>query len=226
VDAAAKPDIFSSVLTSTLRDAWPLMRSRIELYIVLAMLSTAAFLAGNYFAYLGGPEGAPGIRLNALVQPLDISVIVATFFIFPAAARTVRPEFRMTAGRVLGVFGVGIVVDVVATIGLFLLIWPGVWILVKWSQATWAYLLSDGENPFNESWQLTNGWFWQTFGFFMILWVLLSAVISVTAYLPLALAFFVPVLGLVAIPVAVGGMVLALHISLLGWMRWLLALRG
>lgn len=202
------------------------MRGRIEVYIVLAMLATGAFLAGNYFANVAGPGAAPGIRLNALVQPIDLTVIVATFFIFPAAARTVRPEFRMTFGRVLGVLGVGIAIDVVATVGLLLLIWPGIWILVKWSQATWAYLLSDGENPFKESWQLTNGWFWQTFGFFMILWVLLSAVISVAAYIPLAIAFLVPVLGIVAIPVAVGGVVFALHISLLGWMRWLLALRG
>jgi hypothetical protein len=96
---------------------------------------------------------------------------------------------------------------------------------VKWSQATWTYLLSDGENPFGESWELTTGHFWETLGFMTLLALLLTVVLAVGFFLPAAIAIFVPVLAVLLAPIALLGYVFADHVAFLAQMRWMLELR-
>lgn len=131
----------------------------------------------------------------------------------------------MTFVRILGMIGIGIAVGVVSEIGFFFLIVPGVLMFVKWSQATWAYLLGDGKNPFGESWEITTGHFWETLGFFFLLEVLLTVLLAVGFFLPAAVAMFVPVLAVVLVPIAFLAYVFASHVALLGQMRWMLELR-
>ena len=84
------------------------------------------------FAQAVGNFSVDAVRLELFVQPPNILGAIAMFFVLPAVARTVRPEFAMTVGRVFGIIGILIVLGVVVEVGLILLIVPGVYILVNW----------------------------------------------------------------------------------------------
>jgi hypothetical protein len=205
-------------------DAWPIMRSRISVYAVLAAIAALAGLSVP-FVHLADPNAQEQWQVQMAVQPANILGAIATFFAVPAVVRTARPEFWLTFGRILGMMGIGIAIGVVSEIGFFLLIVPGVLIFVKWSQATWTYLLSDGKNPFGESWEITTGHFWETFGFFFLLELVLTILLIVGYFLPAAIAIFVPVLSVVLVPIAFLAYVFTSHVALLAQMRWMLELR-
>lgn len=202
------------------------MQSRMKTYWILAGICALASLAVP-LAYLShDAQQAWQIRIQWAIQPANALGAIAMFFAIPAAARTVRPEFDMSFGRILGLIGVGLVVGVVAEIGIFLLVAPGIWVLGKWYLATWCYLLSDGKNPFGESWEITTGFFWETFGFAILLSMLVTVTLLVGFFLPVAIAIFVPLLAVVLCPLALLGYVFANHVTALAQMRWMLALRG
>jgi hypothetical protein len=218
-----QPDIFA-ILEGAVKGAWPLMRSRMSVYGILAAITAVAGLAVP-LASMAGSENETALRIQLAVQPVSICGGIAVFFALAAAARTVRPEFRMTFINVLAVIGIGILVGVVTELGIFLLIVPGVWIAVKWSQAIWSYLLSEGKSPFEESWQITTGHFWETFGFNILLSLVITVVSLALFAAPLIVAVFMPVLAVVMSPIALLGYVFAYNIAALGQMRWLLELR-
>jgi hypothetical protein len=219
---STQPDIVQ-IVRGAFADAWPIMRSRIFVYGVLATVSALAGLSVP-FVHLADGNAQEQWQVQMAVQPANVLGAVAVFFALPAVLRTVRPEFRMTFIRILGMIGIGIAIGVVSEVGLFFLIVPGVLMFVKWSQATWAYLLGDGKNPFGESWEITTGHFWETLGFFFLL-ELVVTVLLIGFFLPAAIAIFVPVLSVVLAPIAFLAYVFASHVSLLGQMRWMLELR-
>jgi hypothetical protein len=221
----AAPDIFR-LIEGAFRDAWPLMKSRMKVYWILAGICALASLPAMLAYFTPNAQAAWQIRIQAAIQPAEALGSIAIFFVIPAVTRTVRPEFAMTFGRILAVFGIGLAIGVVGEIGIFLLIVPGVWILVKWYLATWCYLLSDGKNPFGESWEITTGRFWETFGFSILLSMLVLVALLVGFFLPVAIAVFVPALAVVLGPLAFFAFVFANHVTLLAQMRWMLALRG
>jgi hypothetical protein len=223
--APARPDIFRTI-EGAFKDAWPLMQTRMNVYWILAVICALASVAVP-LAYLShNPQQALQIRIEWAIQPANALGALAIFFVLPAAARTVRSEFAMTFGRILGLFGIGLVVGVVCEIGIFLLIAPGVWFLGKWYLATWCYLLSDGKNPFGESWEITTGHFWETLGFGILLSMLVTVALLVGFLIPIALAIFVPVLAVVLCPLGLLAYIFANHVTALAQMRWMLALRG
>ena len=73
-----------------------------------------------------------------------------------------------------------IVYGIAVEIGFFLLFVPGFFLAIKWSQVVWCYLLSEGKNPFGESWEITKGMFWRTFLFLLVLWLVLVVLLVVT----------------------------------------------
>lgn len=221
----APPDLFR-VVQGAFKDAWLLMRSRMNVYWVLAVICAVASMAVPLAHLTFDPQKALAIRIELAVQPANLLGAIAIFFVLPAVARTVQPEFVMTLGRILGLLGIGIAVGVVSEIGIFLLIAPGIWIMFKWYLATWCYLLSDGKNPFGESWEITTGRFWETVGFAILLSMLVTVVLLVGFLLPIAIAIFVPVLAIVLCPLAFLAYVFANHVTLLAQMRWMLALRA
>ncbi|MFY9718536.1 MAG: hypothetical protein WAK16_02725 [Candidatus Cybelea sp.] len=222
---AAAPDLFR-LIEGAFRDAWPLMKSRMKVYWILAGICAIASLPAILAYFTPNAQDAWQIRIQMAIQPADALGAIAVFFVMPAVARTVRPEFAMTFGLILAVFGIGLIVGVLAEIGIFLLILPGVWIMVKWYLATWCYLLSDGKNPFGESWEITTGHFWETFGFAILLSMLVTAGLLVGFFLPVAIAILVPALAVVLCPLAFFAFVFAYHVTFLAQMRWMLALRG
>lgn len=214
-----------SIVEGAFRDSLPLLRSRLTVYGILAILCA---IGGVVVPFVHGTDKMPTelLRLQIAVQSPNLCGAIAIFFIFPAVVRTVRPEFRMTVGRFFALIGIGLVVEICTAIaGLFLAL-PGLWIAVKWSQVYWTYLLGEGENPFAESWRITTGQFWETLGFLILLGIAVAIPVAVVFLGAGAVAAFVPALAIALMPVAFFGYVFALHASLLGQMRWMLRLRG
>jgi hypothetical protein len=219
----AHPSI-GGIIDRAFRDALPLMRARMRVYAVLAIL---AAVCGTFVPFAQGIGNFPveAVRLELLVQPPNILGAIAMFFVLPAVARTVRPDFVMTVGRVFGIIGVLIALGVVVDIGLILLIVPGVYMLVKWSQTVWAYVLREGKNPFGESFEITKGHFWHTLGFAVLLGIAILVPLAVVFLLAAAIAGAVPFLAVVLSPIAFLAYVFVIHVLRLGEMRWMLALR-
>jgi uncharacterized membrane protein len=220
-----QPDIVA-VIRSCFRDAWPLMASRMNVYWILALVCALLYVATFNLARTGDAQFQENLRLQEALQPANLCAAIAAFFVIAAAVRTVRPEFRMTAATVLAIIGLAIAVGICTELGFFLFIVPGLWWGVKLSQTVWAYLLSDGENPFQESWQITTGHFWETLGFFILMSILVSLVLLVVFAVPATIAFFVPLSGIVLAPLAFLGYTYVYHISILANMRWMLELRA
>ena len=206
------------------RDALPLMRTRTRVYAVLAVLAAVCGISVP-FAQAVGNLPVDAVRLELFLQPTNILGAIAMFFVLPAVARTVRPEFVMTVGRVFGIIGVLIALGVVVDIGLILLIVPGVYMLVKWSQTVWTYVLGEGKNPFGESFEITKGHFWHTLGFAFLLGIAVIVPLAVVLVCAAVIAGAVPFLAVVLSPIAFLAYVFVIHVLRLGEMRWMLALR-
>ncbi len=103
---------------------------------------------------------------------------------FASLANTVReidPSYRMDAGVVLSLIGLGIVIGLAVDIGLFLLIVPGIYIANKWSLAPLILVkercgISDA---LTRSWNVTDRFFWPTLGFNILAGLAVFAVIAV-----------------------------------------------
>jgi hypothetical protein len=198
------------------------MRTRTRVYAALAVLAAVCGIFVLFARAIGNlPVNA--VRLELFVQPPNILGAIAMFFVLPAVARTVRPEFVMTVGRVFGVIGVLVALGVVVDIGFILLIVPGVYMLGKWSQTVWTYVLSDGKNPFGESFEITKGHFWHTLGFALLLGIAVVVPLAVVVICAAAIAGAVPLLAVVLSPLAFLAYVFVMHVLRLGEMRWMLA---
>jgi len=220
--AVAQPDI-AGTLQGAIRDSWPIMRSRSTVWIVFAVI---AALAGIVIPFVPVSDAATGqgMRMQLGIQPPNLLGGIAAFFVIPAVLRTVRPDFRMTFGRVLGLIGVAIVVGVVTEVAAAFLIVPGVWVGVKWSQSYWTYLLGEGKNPFGESWEMTTYHFWETLGFLFLV-AIVSGIVVIAAAIPVGVAVLAPILAVILLPIAFLVYVYSMHIAYLATMRWMLELR-
>jgi hypothetical protein len=100
------------------------------------------------------------------------------------------------------------------------------WISMKWSQVTWAYLLGDPPNPFTASWRATNGRFWQTLGFMIVLGILSAIILEVPGGILLWIATFAPFIGIVVFPAVFALYVWVVCFAYLAEARWYLHLRS
>jgi hypothetical protein len=223
-NVTTQPDILG-VIRGAFRDAWPLMRSRMNVYWVLAVICGALVLVALALGRFADPSVQEPVRIQTAIQPADLCAVIGAFFAIPAIVRTIRPDFEMTFIRVLAVIGIGLVVGIVTEIGLFLLIVPGFWFGVKLALSTWTYLVSEDKNPFGEAWEITTGHFWETFGFFLLLTIFVMILYAVVFLIPVCLAFFVPLTAVVLTPLAFLGYMFIYHVTGLGEMRWMLELR-
>ena len=206
-------------------DAVPLMRSRAMLYIAMAVLCAAIGLFLPALSVVRDARAAATAPLFTLPDALDAILWVVVFFVYPSVAQTERSEFRMTVGRFFGIIGIWLVFGIETVFGFVAFIGCGFWISVKWSLSVWTFLLGEGKNPFSESWALTTGQFWETFAF--------TALLAVAAGVPWMIGL-IGVSGnvtgqmevaVVLRPIAFLIYVYALHVFLLGQMRWMLRLR-
>lgn len=220
-----QPDIMG-VIGSAFRGAWPLMERKMLVYWILAALTALGVVFGMWLGEFSGPSDQQGVRLEIASQPVAAFAAIALFFILPEVIRVARPAFKMTFMLVLVCIGVGFVVALATEIGIFLLIWPGIWIAVKLNFSTYAYLLDQGKNPFKESWAITTGHFWTTLAFMGLLAIFVGLVEVVLLGLPIALAWVFPSGAVILSPIAFLGCVYVYYVTFLAYVRWLLELRG
>ena len=215
----------AEIVSAAFRDAITLIRSRIMVYGVFAGLCV---LGGFWLPLIHGVGEQPALslRLSAAIDMVSLLGGIASFFIFADAARTVRPEFKMTFLKVLGIIGIALAIIICVEIGLFLFVVPGVFLVVKWSQAIWVYLLDDGKNPFGESWQITTGQFWPTLGFLTLIWLANLIPFLFGFFLPAFIAGEVPIIGFLFLPIAFCGYTYAIAVTALAQLRWMLQLRA
>ncbi len=225
----------TDVIQSAFNDALPLMRSRQRLWIIFAVI---AAIGGLILPFLpdysqtvispttGNAQTLPGARFQMAFQLPNVLGAIAAFFIVGSVLRTVRPGWHWTVGTFFTAIGIGIVYGIAVEIGFFLLFVPGFFLAIKWSQVVWCYLLSEGKNPFGESWEITKGMFWRTFLFLLFLWLVLVVLLVVTYGISASIAAFVPILGVVMLPIAFLAYAFAMHVSILANVRWMLALRA
>jgi hypothetical protein len=222
----------SEIIQSAFNDALPLMRSRQRLWLIFAAI---AAIGGLFLAALpatmttvgaaGAPVEVPGMRLQGAAQIPNFLGVISSFFVVGSVLRTVRPGWNWTVGTFFVLIGVAILLGLIIDVGLFLLVIPGIFLYVKLSQTVWYLLLGEGKNPFAESWERTKGVFWPTLGFLVLTWIVTFVPIFVYV-LAAGLAYWVPFLGFLLLPVAYLAYVYALHFSILAYVRWAVALRA
>lgn len=211
---AARPPSPGAIISGVLSDTLPLMRSRQTVYLILAAIAAVCALA--LLHTLPSPRAVNSQRADIAFQTVNLLGVIALFFTIPNIIRTLRPDFRMTFGKIvmLTVFNIGAAICI--DIGLVLLIVPGVFLLVRWSQLMWTYLEGGAENPYAGSWRLTAGYFWPTLLFFIVV----SLVACIAGAIALGVPLTVPSLGVIALPFALLAYVALLHFIYLAYFRW------
>jgi hypothetical protein len=140
---------------------------RWKLLLVVLLLSTAGGYFGVAFAFL------PSLAFTTYWA----------FACYANAVRLERPEYRMTAVRVLTLVGLSILLGLLIEIGLLLFVVPGVYVGTKYSMAAIVAVTDDvGVNEAaTRSWSLTASAFWNTLGFNVVLYFAMIA-LSIIGY--------------------------------------------
>jgi len=151
---------------------------------------------------------------------LFVAFVIGAFFALASAVRTVRPQFHMTVGRLLGTIGWSLVAGVATMAGLILLIVPGLYIGVKLSLAPYFYLLDPGTNPVATAWARTGGAFWYTALMLFAVGAIVEAVSYAVALAIGALAVVSPMTAIVSVPLAFGLFFALLQFQYNALVRW------
>jgi hypothetical protein len=223
------------IISGSFSGAFPLLRARPIAYIVLIVLGALIGLGmpalTAWFATLPATPGQTNSLTPAQIAPLLALYpalflgAIAQYFIIPAAMRTVKPEFGMTIGRFFGLLGMAFAVAIAVELGFFLFIVPGVWFAIKWSQYIWTFLMNDREDPLDESWRITTGHFWETFGFLFLIGIITSVLMFVVMGVIAGLSALLPQAGVVFVPIGLAIYIYAVAFVTLAQLRWMLYLR-
>jgi hypothetical protein len=223
------------IISSSFSGALPLLKSRGHVYVILLLVAAAAGFGLQFLTPMFDAASTTGnmspqmvhtlLSLYGSFYPALILAGISTYFIIPSAIRTIQPAFGMTIGRFFGLLGTGYAVVLAAEIGLFLLIVPGFWFGVKWSQYIWTYLMRDGEDPLDESWRITTGQFWETFGFFIVIGFIEVVILGVCLGIVAGLAYAMPQGAVVWCPLAFLACLFVVSFAVLAQLRWMLQLR-
>jgi hypothetical protein len=87
-------------------------------------------------------------------------------------------------------------------------------------------VFGDPPNPFTASWRATNGRFWQTLGFMIVLGILSAIILEVPGGILLWIATFAPFIGIVVFPAVFALYVWVVCFAYLAEARWYLHLRS
>jgi len=222
---------YARMFADSANDALAMVLRRRVLMIVTLILSIAgaglALLAPH--TYEPRASGLPGTEFaSASVLPAIAGLYITQWFIpFFAMAdsiRTVDPAFRMTFVRILGLIGYGLVVGLMVGFGSLFFIIPGIYLAIKFSQTPYAYLLRAGQNPMTNSWEMTDGRFWQTLLFYVFLSIVASFALLLPFYFTLLFTFAFPPAALILTPFLVAIWCYVMYFNQLVHVRWTEAL--
>jgi hypothetical protein len=188
---------FWAVLKSSLRDSWPVLNAQKIPYIVLALcvIGVASWL--TFFA--SDPTHKTSPAGLAVVFAWNLAGIVGQPFAIAAALRTWNPTFKMTPTKLVLGFLIFLGSSLAASVALYALVWPGIWLGTKLSLSYTAYQMGI-ERPYKSSWNLTTGTFWQTLGILAVVIVVGFVVIFVVVMSATVASAGIPALSLVCAP--------------------------
>lgn len=150
--------------------------------IILASSTEGAFDPDATAEPASGTTIAAGL-VNAVLQGLVIALAVAACFKVVSAAylgerTTVGESLRFGLGQVVPLVVASILIMLAVTLGMILLIIPGIFLAVRWAM-TFPAIVFEREGPAGgpgRSWRLTKGHFWRTFGTLAIVFLLVLVV--------------------------------------------------
>jgi hypothetical protein len=193
-----------------------LMTYRSALYICLALAALAGLL-GMFF-----PMGSQDRALVAAVSSFYYVIVLAvvlSYFGLAAAVRTIRPDFRMTAGRFFGVLIYGLAVGIAVEIAAFFLLIPGIWIGAKLSLTIPMYLLYPDE-VFGKSWSATTYRFWPTLGLVIVTAIITAVLAGIASVAAVGIIMVLPLAAIVLAPLALLVFAFVQQFHWLALVRW------
>lgn len=170
-----------SPLTGILGEAWQMYRAHaghllaiaFVIYLVAAVIAALLGLLGIFGALLGS------IVLFIALFLVQASLVKAVQDIRDGHADLSIGETMSAATPALGaVIGAGILAGIAITIGLILLIAPGLFLITIWAVIVPAIVIERAGvfASFGRSQQLVRGHGWNVFGTLVLLWIILLAV--------------------------------------------------
>jgi hypothetical protein len=181
-----------SPLTGVLGEAWQMYRAHaghllaiaFVIYLVAAIIAALLGLIGIFGALLGS------IVLFIALFLVQASLVKAVQDIRDGRADLSVGETMSAATPALGtVIGAGILAGIGITIGLILLIAPGLFLITIWAVIVPAIVIERVGvfASFGRSQQLVKGYGWNVFGTLVLLWLILLAVDIILGLIFLAL---------------------------------------
>lgn len=181
--------------------------------LVYLLVSSGAFQIGST-AQAAMPPAFP-----ALIAATDLLVVIVSYYAIAAAMRTVHPDYRMTVGQFFGILGYALLVSLLTCIaGIFFVI-PAYWVGVKLSVTPYTYALG-ANDPLKTTWNMTTGYYWQTFGMFLLAGICIGAIAWVVFFICFFLGGRIPMSAIVLGPLAIAILVWLVHVQALVYVRW------
>lgn len=191
---------FSDVISTAfqfVRQNWKSLY-RPLIFICLPIYMVSSLFMGRFFrTSIGAPDlaGMGSMMLGYLfsvVAMLLLYVMVYEYMAFyletAGGAPTTAQVWQRTRRRLLDYFVVGLVCSILITIGMFLVLIPGIWLAIVFSMAfpILAFRQVGLGDAFGQSFRLVKGRWWLTFGLILVVAVLIGF-ISYIIYLPFML---------------------------------------
>lgn len=222
-----RPSI-SGTLDRSFRNAFAITKKNavpVLLFIAVGLIAAAVLLATGAMSSLTPALTSP--RPAAELPPiavLPLSVlyvlfIVVGYYAIAAAVRRVDSEFKFTVGRFFGFLGYSLLCGLLTGLAALLFVIPAYWVFPKIMPAPYAYLLGV-DAPIKTSWNMTTGYYWQTFGMLLLAGICMGIIVDGAAYLCIIAVAAAPLSALVLFPLVAAIIAWVMHVSALVYVEW------
>jgi len=202
-----------------LRDSSSLIRA--NPFVAVAFVAIGSLLAAGAYAIAARGQVPPGISPGLFAVSAVWAVIFLTLYYsaFAEAVRSVRPDFRMTGRMLLGVIGNSFLAGILTFAAALCFVIPAYWVSIKVSLMPYTYALRNGApEALRVSWEMTNGYYWQTLGMYLLVSIPPAAAMFVLEF---ASIFVRPAwVEIVIVPLMLVALAWAAYFQSLAYVRW------
>jgi hypothetical protein len=205
---------------SSFRDGGAIAKANIVPAAVFIVLGTVACVT---LALSGALKAGavPPAWFAPLITLADLAAIVTGYYAIAGAVRTIHPEYRMTFGQFIGMFGYSLLVGLLTMIAAMFFVIPGYWVGMKLLLTPYTYVVTNGApDALKTTWNMTTGYYWQTFGLVLLLGICAGAIASVAYFIALFIGGLAPITSIVLAPIVLGIVVWLMHVHALAYVRW------
>jgi len=163
-----QPRIWPTVI-GALRDSFSLIRG--NPLVPVAFVAIGSLLAAGAYTIAARNQVPAGFspELFALSALWVVIFLTLYYSAFAESIRSLRPDFRMTGRMLLGVIGNSFLAGILTFAAGLCFVIPAYWVGVKVSLMPFAYALRNGApETLRVSWEMTNGYYWQTLGMYLL----------------------------------------------------------